>query len=250
MIQVNADILLIDEVLAVGDAAFQQKCFDEFNRLRDEGRTILFVTHDMNAVRRFCHRAVLLERGDLVALGDPDDVAREYIRLNFPEQGVSTGELDLAALGDRPAYILEAWFEDEKGDAQQQVPQGDRCALKTRVSFRKPIRDPVFTATIKDDQGKAVFSTTTMQTQEHTGGFAPGDEAIFAVEFENLLMAGRYYATIDIANRGSGAFLIDQRDRAATIISTGGTMGEGVVNLPHETFVTRHDAAVPEEAPS
>ena len=62
-IQVDADILLIDEVLAVGDAAFQQKCFDVFNTMRDEGRTILFVTHDMGAVQRFCHRALLLDRG-------------------------------------------------------------------------------------------------------------------------------------------------------------------------------------------
>src|SRR3954468_20021553 len=63
MIQVDADILLIDEVLAVGDASFQQKCFDVFHRMKDEGRTILFVTHDMNMVMRFCHRALLLERG-------------------------------------------------------------------------------------------------------------------------------------------------------------------------------------------
>src|ERR1035438_1774771 len=65
-IQVDADILLIDEVLAVGDAAFQQKCFDVFNRMREEGRTIVFVTHDMGAVTRFCHRAMLLERGKTV----------------------------------------------------------------------------------------------------------------------------------------------------------------------------------------
>ncbi len=250
MIQVNADILLIDEVLAVGDAAFQQKCFDEFNRLRDEGRTILFVTHDMSAVRRFCHRAVLLERGELVSLGEPEEVARDYIRLNFPEQAVSAGDLDIEQLGDRPAYILEAWFEDENGDHQPQMPQGTRCVLKARVSFRQVIRDPSFGATLKDDQGKAVFSTSTIYKQEETGVFRPGDEAVFALEFENLLVPGRYYATIDIANRGSGAFLIDQRDRAATIISTGGAMGGGVVNLPHELSVVRQESAVPEEAPS
>ena len=62
-IQVDADILMIDEVLAVGDAAFQQKCFDVFNELRDSGKTIIFVTHDMGALQRFCHRALLLERG-------------------------------------------------------------------------------------------------------------------------------------------------------------------------------------------
>ncbi|MDP9384710.1 MAG: ABC transporter ATP-binding protein, partial [Actinomycetota bacterium] len=63
MIQVKAEILLIDEVLAVGDAAFQQKCFDEFNRLRDEQRTMLLVTHDMGAVARYCDRAMLIEHG-------------------------------------------------------------------------------------------------------------------------------------------------------------------------------------------
>ena len=63
-IQVSAEILLIDEVLAVGDANFQQKCFDEFGRLKRDGRTILFVTHDMGTVERFCDRAMLLERGE------------------------------------------------------------------------------------------------------------------------------------------------------------------------------------------
>ena len=63
MIQVDADVLLIDEVLAVGDAAFQQKCYDEFARLRREGRTMVLVTHDMAAVERFCDRALLLEQG-------------------------------------------------------------------------------------------------------------------------------------------------------------------------------------------
>src|SRR3984893_7105586 len=60
-IQVDAEILLIDEVLAVGDASFQQKCFDEFHRLKGEGRTILFVTHSMDDVQRFCDRAMLLD---------------------------------------------------------------------------------------------------------------------------------------------------------------------------------------------
>ncbi len=70
-VQVDAEILLIDEVLAVGDAAFQQKCFDEFTRLRGDGRTMLFVTHDMGAVERFCDRAMLLDRGRVVDIGEP-----------------------------------------------------------------------------------------------------------------------------------------------------------------------------------
>ena len=82
-IQVDAEIVLIDEVLAVGDAAFQQKCFDEFARLKAEGRTIVFVTHDMGSVERFCDRAMLLEKGRMVDIGAPTSIARQYNELNF-----------------------------------------------------------------------------------------------------------------------------------------------------------------------
>ena len=82
-VQVDADVLLVDEVLAVGDAAFQQKCYEEFRRLKDEGKTILFVTHDMSAVERFCDRAMLLERGEMVDIGDPTAIGRAYHELNF-----------------------------------------------------------------------------------------------------------------------------------------------------------------------
>src|SRR3954471_7385537 len=89
MIQVDADVLLIDEVLAVGDASFQQKCFDVFNDMRDAGKTILFVTHDMGAVERFCHRAMLLEKGEVVAIGEPREVAAKYLEINFGRETVA-----------------------------------------------------------------------------------------------------------------------------------------------------------------
>src|SRR5918999_323731 len=90
-VQADADVLLVDEVLAVGDAAFQRKCFDEFERMRREERTILFVTHDMNAVERFCDRAMLLEAGRLLEIGAPDEIARRYSEVNFGSQGGAGG---------------------------------------------------------------------------------------------------------------------------------------------------------------
>src|SRR3954449_258300 len=83
MVQSGSEILLIDEVLAVGDAAFQQRCLDEFQRLRDEGRTIGLVTHDMTMVERFCHRALLLSGGEIEMIGDPHEVGRRYVERNF-----------------------------------------------------------------------------------------------------------------------------------------------------------------------
>ena len=90
-IQVDADILLVDEVLAVGDAAFQQKCYDVFHRMRDEGRTIVFVTHDMGSLNRFCHRALLLERGSMIHLGEPHEVADRYLEINFGRDPEAAG---------------------------------------------------------------------------------------------------------------------------------------------------------------
>jgi ABC-type polysaccharide/polyol phosphate transport system ATPase subunit len=97
MIHVDADILLIDEVLAVGDAAFQQKCFDEFERIHASKATILFVTHDMSAVQRFCDRALLLENGRPVELGDPEHVGNRYLELNFSEQARAVEQQAAAA---------------------------------------------------------------------------------------------------------------------------------------------------------
>jgi ABC-type polysaccharide/polyol phosphate transport system ATPase subunit/ABC-type polysaccharide/polyol phosphate export permease len=81
-IQVDADVLLVDEVLAVGDASFQQRCFEQFDRLKREGRTLVLVTHDMDAVREHCDRALLLESGRLVDVGEPSRIAARYEELN------------------------------------------------------------------------------------------------------------------------------------------------------------------------
>src|SRR2546423_6389206 len=128
-IQVDADVLLIDEVLAVGDAAFQQKCFDVFNRMRDEGRTIVFVTHDMGSLNRFCHRALLLERGSTGYLGDAPEVADRYLEINFGRQVAPEGEA-AARIGNGEARVVDAWAEDEDGRGCGGLPQGRRIFIK------------------------------------------------------------------------------------------------------------------------
>ena len=88
MMQVDADVLLIDEVLAVGDAVFQRKCLETLERKREEGCGVVLVTHDMDPVENRCDRAILMDRGRVLKIGDPDDVIASYNRLNFPaEQG-------------------------------------------------------------------------------------------------------------------------------------------------------------------
>jgi ABC-2 type transport system ATP-binding protein len=95
-IRAKGDILLLDEVLAVGDAAFQQKCYDYFEKLKRENRTIILVTHSMDAVKRFCNRSLLLEDGNIKIIGSPEDIANQYIIDNMDQKTKATETNDLS----------------------------------------------------------------------------------------------------------------------------------------------------------
>src|SRR3712207_6323938 len=148
MIQVDAAVLLIDEVLAVGDAAFQQKCFDEFNRLRDEGRTIVLVTHDMGAVKRFCHREMLMEKGRIEWLGHPEPVGARYLDINFrrdeQQQGPEESEDMSGRFGDGTARFANVYLEDRNGEWLRDTVsrEVDEIVIKCIVDFHGDLPDP------------------------------------------------------------------------------------------------------------
>jgi hypothetical protein len=238
MIQVDADILLIDEVLAVGDAAFQQKCFDVFHRMKDERKTILFVTHDMDSVKRFCDRAVLLERGELKLLGKPNEVADGYVEMNF---GRGVGAHDAEGeprYGDRSAEVVEAWFEDEHGEPQAVLQQGRPCTFRMRVRFNRPAEHPAFAVLFESEARHPLFATSTDWASTQTGLYKPGDEALFAVSFENLFAPGRLFASPWVVRRDSQD-LFDRRPQMASVVVTGTRASGGIVDLPHDVALER-----------
>jgi ABC-2 type transport system ATP-binding protein len=238
-IQVDAEVLLIDEVLAVGDASFQQKCFAEFHRLKDEGRTILFVTHDMSAVERFCDRAVLLEKGKMVDLGEPAAIARRYNELNFGRTVHQLADDGEERFGDRSAEILDAWFEDEAGDRIAEIAHGDTCRVCFEARFDASIESPVFGFTLRNDVGATVFATTTDIAHGPTGRFEAGDRVVVRLTFYNYLTASTYSVTPSIARAGLGADAIDLRPDVAKLVVHGGWAVGGVVNLPHHLDLER-----------
>jgi ABC-type polysaccharide/polyol phosphate transport system ATPase subunit len=248
MIHVDADILLIDEVLAVGDAAFQQKCFDEFYRLRDEGRTMILVTHDMGAVERFCDRAVLLERGVKLRDGDPRRVGMGYLEVNFG-RGASVGAAagaDESRAGDGRAEIVEAWFEDEHGDvAAASLETGRPCAFGARVRFVAEVEDPLFGVTLENADRHHVMSASTLWTEPRAGRFAAGEEIVFRVRFTNVFAPGRYDATPAVAVRGSGTSWIDRREHFRSIVVAGTQATDAIVQLPYEIALERTAAPRP-----
>jgi len=235
-IQVDAEILLIDEVLAVGDATFQQKCFDEFHRLKAEGRTILFVTHDMGDVQRFCDRAMLLDKGRVVDIGDPASVARRYNEINFgnilPQTGEESAESGQRE-GERGADILDAWFEDPDRRRIAAVAQDEPCCACMEVRFNETLEDPIFGVALRNDAGYTVFATSTVREHGPTGRFAAGESTIVRMRFENWLNAGRYSLTPSVARNGRGADTIDLREDLTSLIVHGDHSAAGITRLPH-----------------
>jgi ABC-type polysaccharide/polyol phosphate transport system ATPase subunit len=237
-VQVEAEILLVDEVLAVGDAAFQQKCYDQFQRLKDAGRTIVFVTHDMGAVQRFCDRAVLLERGRVVDIGAPEAVARHYNELNFGHVAGADGRPEDLERGRAQAEITEAWVEDWRGVRVPSVGQGERCRARFEVLVHEPLRDPVFAVALRNEARHTILVLRTDLLHGPTGAFAPGERVTVTFQFDNWLAPSRYGITPSVVRAG-GLEVLDAREDLASAVSHGVHVGGGVVDLPHQVAIER-----------
>ena len=243
MIQVDADILLIDEVLAVGDASFQQKCFDEFARLRREGRTVILVTHDMGAVERFCDRALLLEHGRPEMIGDPHEVGLRYLDLNFAREEGGPEREDEDRYGDGRAEILEAWFEDADGRRAGALPTGQRCSYVARARFREEVDDPILGFALQNAERQTVLAASTLTVTPRLGPFGPDEEVTIRISFDNVFRPDRYFATPAIAHAGTGFSWIDRRERFTEVVVTGTSRTDAIIDLPYDVALDRTGAA-------
>jgi ABC-type polysaccharide/polyol phosphate transport system ATPase subunit len=248
-IQVDADILLVDEILAVGDAAFQQKCFDVFNRLRDEGKTIVFVTHDMGSLKRFCHRAMLLERGKMIEMGEPDLIADRYLEINFGRDPEASGG-DGAHTGSGDARVVEVWVEDAGGNRLPAVPQAARVTLRARVAFMVDVSDPQASVYVNNEEHKAVLVASTARGREDTGRFRAGEDAVFSFTFDNVLAPGRYSPVMALTTDGLGLDVIDRFESGFSFVVTGSDSLGGLIDLPVDVSVQRAAEREHEESPA
>jgi ABC-2 type transport system ATP-binding protein len=204
MVQADADIMLIDEVLAVGDAAFAQKCMDVFHEKRRAGKTIVLVTHDMATVQALCHRAMLIHDGELRFIGDPEETALRYYRLNFGGADADVGGDGAAAVPDVHARLVESWFEDESGERVDNVEQGTPLRLNVVLEAREELAEPIFAVHVLNADGATVFGfQTRLSGAGQRDSIAAGGRVRISGTIENPLVPGRYFANCFVYREGS-----------------------------------------------
>lgn len=170
-VRANSDILLIDEVLAVGDAAFQQKCFNYFEQLKAENRTIILVTHDMSAVKRFCTSALYLSGGKVISQGTPSDIADMYILDNMENAQEITGDTE-----KNTDYRLSMKVEKE-----------DRSSITIKFDYESKTDEKLYIGISILHNGVSVGEITTQNTLE-----LQAKGSVSYVLNKELLNAGSY----------------------------------------------------------
>jgi ABC-type polysaccharide/polyol phosphate transport system ATPase subunit len=235
MVQADTDILLIDEVLAVGDAAFQQKCADVFHNMRDEGKTVVLVTHNMAAVEEYCHRAMLISDGEIVEMGDPNEVARHYVRLNFEGTPRGGGAARDATTGD--VGLVDVWLEGADGRRIENLEQGEEIRIRSVLDVRGDVPDPLFGFIVENADGVNVHEFACGLPDGKRGWLRAGQRVNVSVTAKNDLSPGRFqlhHGVVRNRNRFDNALLVPN---ALGFVVYGDQESTGAVITEHEMQV-------------
>lgn len=235
MIQADTDILLIDEVLAVGDASFQQKCSDVFHELRGSGKTLVLVTHDMGAVDSYCHRAILIEGGHIVEAGDPHAVGRHYLRLNYAGSHSTSGSAPAESEGD-PVVLVDVWFENAAGERTSSIEAGDDIHLRAIFEARQDIVKPTFAMLLSNADNVQLFGTAArLKPPAGTEDLlAAGQRAEVRGRLINQLGNGRYFLDLGVNRDHSGVDNVIWISKATDFLIYGEQKTTGLISLHNE----------------
>jgi ABC-type polysaccharide/polyol phosphate transport system ATPase subunit len=192
-VEMNPDILLVDEVLAVGDIAFQLRCLDKIREFQRKGKTILFVSHALQTVEEFCHEALLIHHGRLVARGDPSDVILQYIKAYMGEGG----HLFTQEFGSRDAEITNVKLRDEQGVETAAFLSGRPLVVDIAYTARRRLEKPVFGFSLKTGNGFYVFGTNTQILNVPIDAIE--GEGVMRLRVDPLtLMQGNFFLSLSI----------------------------------------------------
>lgn len=246
-INIDPEILVVDEALSVGDVFFQSKCYHKFEEFKKMGRTILFVSHDLSSISKYCDRVVLLNKGVKLDEGSPKEMVDMYKQLLVnqepakvsaaePKEKVtrkSWGEQidwnpNLLEYGSKLAEITDFAVIDDKGRYTNTIEKGSRFKIKVRVQFHETVQDPIMTYTFKDIKGTAITGTNTMFEQMHVEHSEAGDVCTVTFTQDMFLQGGEYLLSFGCTGYRDGEFTVYHRLYDAynvTVVSSKNTVG-------------------------
>ena len=254
-INIEPEILIVDEALSVGDVFFQAKCYHKFEEFKEAGKTILFVSHDLSSVSKYCDRVVLLNKGEKLAEGTPKEMIDLYKKLlvnHMDEADASETEAveheaapqpiadtrlwkealsvnpDTVEYGNGNASIVDFAILDANGNISGNIEKDTDFAVKMKVRFATDIQDPIFAFTIKDLRGTEITGTNSMFENKYVQPQHEGDERIITFKQKMSLQGGRYLLSLGCTGYKDGEFQVYHRLYDVceiTVISEHNTVG-------------------------
>ncbi len=233
-INIDPEILIVDEALSVGDVFFQAKCYKKFQEFRDMGKTIIFVSHDLSSISKYCDRVILLNKGEFIEEGEPKKIIDLYKKIlvnqfdneenqkdpiteeinNF-EKKIWKNEMNLNSekieYGDKKAEIIDFGIFDNKLQLTNTVLKNKMFSLKLKMKFYEKIQDPIFAFTIKDIKGNEITGTNTFLEKKYFDN--PNRGSILTVTFNQMmnLQGGTYLLSIGCTGFREGIFSVYHR---------------------------------------
>ncbi len=244
---VEPEILLVDEVLAVGDYAFQMKCYARMDELRKRGTTLIFVSHNLEAVRRVCDRGLVLYRGQAIFQGPAANAVVAYsdaLRRAARERQTAI-PLD-GGLADRvlsfDAEVENVSLLDAQGQPTTVLGSGSTASVVIHVCFHKHTPEPIFAFTIRTPDGRLIYNTTTRWMNVRTPEFCAGETCQVEFQFEVHLLEGTYELGVDVTAADLSHFY-DRVERSLDFLVVDSNRAKGLVDLASSVVIRKVSVA-------
>ncbi|BEI59398.1 ABC transporter ATP-binding protein [Blautia luti] len=247
-INIDPEILVVDEALSVGDVFFQAKCYHKFEEFKKQGKTILFVSHDLSSVSKYCDRVILLNKGVKLDEGSPKQMVDLYKQLLVGQDPVKQQEADkekkaavqsegtgnfqanpnMLEYGNRMAEIIHFEVLDDRGMLSNTIEKGTEFKIRMKVHFNEDIQEPIMAYTFKNIKGTEITGTNTMFEKAQVARSGAGDECTVTFTQNMDLQGGEYLLSFGCTGYKDGDFTVFHRLYDAcniTVVSSKNTVG-------------------------
>lgn len=217
-INIDPEILIVDEALSVGDVFFQAKCYRKFDEFKRQGKTILFVSHDLSSISKYCDRVILLNKGDKLGEGSPKEMIDLYKQVLVGQYKDDNGASvkvgmndDTLEYGSKKAMIKECSIYDSLGKNSNAIIKGTVFEIKMRAEIFEDLEAPIFAFTLKNVQGTEITGTNTMIEKKITDPIKGGKEIEITFRQEMNLQGGEYLLSLGLTGFEKGEFTVYHR---------------------------------------